>query len=240
MGIPGYITSALIGIILLVAVGIDVKWAKNRGKAIQKIYVNPAGCRLSSTRRRSSAAATSPFAQNDRLINAEAIGLDQVEGPEDVILDRHDRLYGSTRDGNIIRFSGPNFEQREVFAHIGGRPLGMQFDQDENLIVAVAGMGVYGIKPDGDALQGDRRDQPHLVQAERRSAALRMADDLDIAPDGKIYFSDCTTRYEMTTNSARHHGRAAERPSRRLRSRHQEDLDGDQSLLLPERHLRVA
>ena len=28
-----------------------------------------------------------------------------------------------------------------------------------------------------------------------------MADDLDIAPDGKIYFSDCTTRYEMTTNS---------------------------------------
>ena len=30
---------------------------------------------------------------------------------------------------------------------------------------------------------------------------LRMADDLDIAPDGKIYFSDCTTRYEMTTNT---------------------------------------
>ena len=42
MGIPGYVTSAVIGIILLAAVGIDVKWAKNRGKAIQKIYVNPA------------------------------------------------------------------------------------------------------------------------------------------------------------------------------------------------------
>jgi ribose transport system permease protein len=28
-----------------------------------------------------------------------------------------------------------------------------------------------------------------------------MADDLDIAPDGKVYFSDCTTRYEMTTNA---------------------------------------
>src|SRR6266699_2364440 len=42
MGIPGYVTSAVTGIILLVAVGIDVKWAKNRGKAIQKIYVNPA------------------------------------------------------------------------------------------------------------------------------------------------------------------------------------------------------
>ena len=134
--------------------------------------------RSTSTRRlcRSSPApslkrgSSTPFAQNDRLINAEAIGLDQVEGPEDVILDRQDRLYGSTRDGNIIRFSGPNFEQRDVFAHIGGRPLGMQFDRDENLIVAVAGMGVYGIKPDGAGLQGHRRDQPHLVQAERRLA----------------------------------------------------------------------
>ena len=39
-------------------------------------------------------AAQSPLAQNDRLIDAQAIGLDQVEGPEDVILDRQDRLYG--------------------------------------------------------------------------------------------------------------------------------------------------
>ncbi|MEL4881693.1 SMP-30/gluconolactonase/LRE family protein, partial [Shewanella algae] len=70
-------------------------------------------------------------------------------GPEDVILDRQGRLYGSTRDGNVIRFSGPDFKTREVFAHIGGRPLGMQFDRDENLIVAVAGMGVYGVAPDG-------------------------------------------------------------------------------------------
>ena len=100
----------------------------------------------------------------------------------------------------------------------------MQFDRDENLIVAVAGMGVYGVKPDGHALQGDRRDQPHLVQAERRFSRLRMADDLDIAPDGKIYFSDCTTRYEMTTNSL---DIMEGRPNGRLvclRSRDQEDL----------------
>ena len=74
MGIPGYVTSGIIGIILLVAVGIDVKWAKNRGKAIQKIYVNPAqvSCRTLPSLERGS---KTPFAQNDRLINAEAIGL---------------------------------------------------------------------------------------------------------------------------------------------------------------------
>jgi ribose transport system permease protein len=199
MGIPGYVTSGAIGVILLVAVGIDVKWAKNRGKAVQKIYVNPALVPLApapSLLRDSG----SPYAQNDRLIGAEAIGLDQVEGPEDVILDRHDRLYGSTRDGNIIRFWGPNFEHREVFAHIGGRPLGMQFDKDENLIVAVAGMGVYGIRPNQEVYKVTDETNRTWYKLNDDSR-LRMADDLDIAPDGKIYFSDCTTRYEMTTNS---------------------------------------
>lgn len=199
MGIPGYVTSALIGILLLAAVGIDVKWSKNRGKAIQKTYVNPARVVLAAAPSVATRSA-SPFAQNDRLLHSEAIGLDQVEGPEDVILDRQDRIYGSTRDGNIIRFSGPDLKTREVFAHIGGRPLGMQFDRDENLIVAVAGMGVYGVTPAG---------KPYKITDETNrtwyklndDSRLRMADDLDIAPDGKIYFSDCTTRYEMTTNT---------------------------------------
>lgn len=199
MGIPGYITSAAYGIILLVAVSIDVKWAKNRGKVIQKTYVNPARVPLSAspTIARDSQSA---LAQNDRLIHAEAIGLDQVEGPEDVIIDRQDRVYGSTRDGNIIRFSGPNLEKREIFAHIGGRPLGMQFDKDENLIVCVAGMGVYGVKPDGEVFKVTDETNRTWYKLNDDSR-LRMADDLDIAPDGKIYFSDCTTRYEMTTNA---------------------------------------
>jgi ribose transport system permease protein len=199
IGIPGYITSAATGVILLVAVGIDVKWAKNRGKVIQKIYVNPALVPLEPSPPLDRGTG-SAFAPNDRLINAEPIGVDQVEGPEDVILDRQDRLYGSTRDGNIIRFSGPRFEHREVFAHIGGRPLGMQFDKDENLIVCVAGMGVYGVKPSGEVFKVT--DETNRTWSKLNDdSRLRMADDLDIAPDGKIYFSDCTTRYEMTTNT---------------------------------------
>ena len=199
LGIPGYVTSAVNGVILLLAVGIDVKWSKNRGKAAQKIYVNPARLPLAFAPS-IEAGSGSPYAHNDRLVNAEAIGLDQVEGPEDVILDRQDRLYGSTRDGNIIRFSGSDFSRREVFAHIGGRPLGMQFDKDENLIVAVAGMGVYGIRPTGDVFKVTDETKRTWYKLNDDSR-LRMADDLDIAPDGKIYFSDCTTRYEMTTNT---------------------------------------
>jgi ribose transport system permease protein len=196
IGIPGYITSAITGVILLAAIGVDVKWSKNRGKIIQKIYLNPAVLPLSpapSIKRGSG----SPYQQNDRLVGAEAIGLDQVEGPEDVILDRQDRLYGSTRDGNIIRFSGKRFEKREVFAHIGGRPYGMQFDKDENLIVCVGGMGVYGVKPSGEVFKVADETSRSWTKLNDDSR-IRMADDLDIAPDGKIYFSDCTTRYEAS------------------------------------------
>ena len=199
IGIPGYITSSLTGIILLVAIGFDVKWAKNRGKVIQKIYVNPALVPLAASPSLEPGSGL-PFARNDRLIGAEAIGVDQVEGPEDVIIDRQDRVYGSTRDGNIIRFSGDRLQHREVFAHIGGRPLGMQFDKDENLIVCVAGMGVYGVKPSGEVFKVT--DETNRTWSKLNDdSRLRMADDLDIAPDGKIYFSDCTTRYEMTTNT---------------------------------------
>jgi ribose transport system permease protein len=199
IGIAGYITSSVTGLILLLAIGIDVKWAKNRGKVIQKIYVNPALVPLASAPSIALGSA-SPFAQNDRLLGAEAIGLDRIEGPEDVILDRQDRVYGSTRDGNIIRFSGERFQHREVFAHIGGRPYGMQFDRDENLIVCVGGMGVYGVKPSGEVFKVTDETNRTWYKLNDDSR-VRMADDLDIAPDGKIYFSDCTTRYETTTNT---------------------------------------
>ena len=85
----------------------------------------------------------------------------------------------------MIRFSGSNFGHREVFAHIGGRPLGMQFDKDENLIVAVAGMGVYGVKPNGEVFKVTDETNRTWYKLNDDSR-LRMADDLDIGPDGKI------------------------------------------------------
>ncbi len=197
MGIEGNLTSAVLGLILLAAVGIDVKWSKNRGKAIQKIYVNPTIIEYAPAPSLARGSG-SPYAENDRLLNAEAIGLNQVEGPEDVILDRQDRLYAGTREGWIIRFSGPNFEHREVFARIGGRPFGLAFDKDENLIVCVGGMGLYGVKPDGTVykLTDETNRTWYKLNDDSR---LRLADDLDIAPDGKIYFSEATIRYEATS-----------------------------------------
>jgi len=195
LGLEGYLTLSALGLVLLVAVGVDVKWAKNRGKAIQKIYVNPTWLKLPPTPS-IARGSDSPFAENDRLSHAEPIGLGQVEGPEDVILDRQDRLYTGTREGWILRFSGPKFEHREIFARIGGRPLGMAFDREENLIVCSGGMGVYGVRPDGEVFKVT--DETNRTWGKLNDdSRLRLADDLDIAPDGKIYFSEATIRYEM-------------------------------------------
>jgi ribose transport system permease protein len=113
-----------------------------------------------------------------------------------VILDRHNNLYGGSRHGDIIRFFPPDYKKWEVFAHIGGAPLGMAFDRDDNLHVCVGGMGVYRITPDRkvEMVTDETNRSIYSVNDDSR---MRLADDLDIADDGKIYFSEATIRYEI-------------------------------------------
>ena len=196
LGTHGSLTTAIIGFILLAAVGFNVKFMKNKGRLLQKIYVSPSLVDFTpppSIERGSG----SVFAENDRLKSVEAIALDRIEGPEDIILDRADNLYTVNRNGSIIRFLAPDYEKREEFARIGGRPLGLAFDRDENLIVCVAAMGVYGVRPDRTVFKvTDETDRTWYRFKD--DSRLWLADDLDIAPDGKIYFSDATTRYDLS------------------------------------------
>lgn len=183
------------GMILLLAIGIDVKWFKHLFATIEKIYVVPTYMALPKAPDPRPGSGT-VFEFNDRLKDAQSIGLNQIDGPEDVILDRQGRLYGSVRQGWIVRFFGDDFSQREIFANIGGRPLGMAFDRDDNLVVCVGGMGLYGVRPDSEVFK--LTDETNRTWTKiKDDSRIRMADDCDIAPDGKIYFSEFTTRYEM-------------------------------------------
>lgn len=182
----------VLGLTLMAAVFIDVRWLKNRDKLLNKVYVSPTLIELPKPR----VAGEGEFALNDRLGEVEIIGLGAVESPEDVILDEEDHLYCGTRHGDIVRFFAPDYTRHEVFAHIGGSPLGMAFDKNRNLVVCVGGMGLYQITPE--------RVVSRLTDETNRSALsivddsrLRLADDCDITPDGKIWFSEATVRYEM-------------------------------------------
>jgi ribose transport system permease protein len=185
----------VLGLTLIFAVFVDVKWLKNRDKLLSKVYVSPTIIELPkpvSTDPKDNTA----FAINDRLNDVEIIGLGEVESPEDVILDDDDHLYCGTRHGDIVRFLAPDYKQSEVFAHIGGAPLGMSWDKDRNLLVCVGGMGLYKISPDRTVTKvtdETNRSTFSVVDDSR----LRLADDLDIAPDGRVFFSEATVRYEM-------------------------------------------
>ena len=194
MNIGGGLYGAIVGAILLLGVGADTKWAKNRSKAVQKIYINPTLVEHGPLPDTSPTAGT-PFAANTRLQAAEAIGLGQVEGPEDVIVDGQGRVYSGDRRGWIMRFSGKDLGHREVLARIGGMPLGLAFDADGNLVVCVGGMGLYSVSPSGDVSK--LTDETNRTWWKLRDdSRLRLADDLDITPDGKIYFSEATERFE--------------------------------------------
>lgn len=196
-GLVGGATSFFLGFMMLVAVGIDVKWARNRNKAIDKIYVVPTFFKLGG-RHDISPGTASAYALNNRLRDAEAIGLGKLDGPEDVIFDRSGNLYCGTREGFIWRLTGENFQDQEIFARTGGRPLGMAFDRNDNLIICIAGMGVYGVRPDRSIYRVTDETNRTFGKVIDNSR-LVLADDLDIAPDGKIYFSEATLRYTAHT-----------------------------------------
>jgi len=185
----------VLGLTLMFAVFVDVRWLKNRDKLLSKVYVSPTYIELPEPASTDPKDRT-PFAVNDRLHEVEIIGLAEVESPEDVILDDDDNLYCGTRHGDVVRFLPPDYKRSEVFAHIGGSPLGMAWDRDRNLLVCVGGMGLYKVTPDRQVIRvtdETNRSTFSIVDDSR----LRLADDLDIAPDGRIFFSEATIRYEM-------------------------------------------
>ena len=190
----GYNRMVLAAILLLAAV-VDIRWLKNRHRIVNKVYVSPTYHAMPPAPSTAPDCGTA-WALNDKLRNVKVIGLGRIEGPEDVILDRHDHLYAGSRHGDIIRFFPPDYERMEIYAHIGGTPLGMAFDRHDNLYVCIGGMGLYRVTP--------QRKVEKVTDETNRSyssinddSRLRLADDLDITDDGRIFFSEATVRYEM-------------------------------------------
>jgi ribose transport system permease protein len=192
---PGGVNRMVLAGILILAAIVDIRWLKNRHRIISKVYVSPTYHPMPLLPATAADSGTS-FALNDKLRNVSEIGLGRIEAPEDVILDRNDFLYAGSRQGDIIRFAPPDYEKMEVYAHIGGAPLGMAFDRKDNLYVCIGGMGLYRITPERVVEKATDETNRTLLSVTDDSR-LRLADDLDIADDGRIFFSEATIRYEM-------------------------------------------
>lgn len=128
---------------------------------------------------------TGPYEANQRLASIQILPIGDNQGPEDVALDDDGRIYASTHQGRIVRLEADG-SAPENWVATGGRPLGIDFDSRGNLIVADAFRGLLSVAPDGAITElADTAD----------GVPIGYADDVDVAADGKIYFSDASSKF---------------------------------------------
>jgi len=127
---------------------------------------------------------TGIYEQNDVLKNIQR----RCEGIclqcEDVAVDSNGFIYGGTEHGAIMKLK--QGEEPLILAETHGRPLGLHFDRDNNLIVGDAQKGLLSIDAEGNI---------EVLETEHGGMPFLFTDDLDIAADGKIYFSDASHKF---------------------------------------------
>jgi sugar lactone lactonase YvrE len=126
---------------------------------------------------------TGPFERNEALRRATWIAR-ELPGPEAVAFGPDHRVYTGTADGRVVRMDrdGGNVE---LVVDTGGRPLGLQFDAAGRLVIADAKKGL--LRLEGETLR--------VLASEHGGTPFRFVDDLDIADDGTIYFTDASSRW---------------------------------------------
>ena len=136
----------------------------------------------------SDAGYVGDYAPNTRLADLELLPIGDTYGPEDAAYRETEdglRIYVSGHKGEIIEIN-PETKDHRVLANTGGVPLGIEFDDEGVLYIADAYKGLMSMTPDG-ALT--------LLTNEVDGMPIAYADDLDIGPDGVIYFSDASTKF---------------------------------------------
>src|SRR5688500_7460018 len=132
------------------------------------------------------------YEKNSRLANVQRLSLGDGFAPEDVAIDSKNRIYAGLDDGRIIRLQADG-TRPELFANTQGRPLGMKFDTGGNLILADAIKGLLSISQDGSIT---------VLSKQAGGKAILCANDLDIAADGRIYFTDASSKFPLTNYKA--------------------------------------
>lgn len=192
-GLRGDFVQFSMGAILVMILAIDVRFRKNRHRLLASTYLDPIAFEVDAVE---GMKGRMPHEMAPKLAEATLLGAGEVDGPEDVILDAEGNLYCGTRDGHIMRIPATDLSKVEPLAKIGGRPLGLAFDREGRLIACVAGMGLVRVTMEGEVeLLTDQTDRSFFSVQD--DTTIRMADDLDIAPDGTIYFTDATKRYDI-------------------------------------------
>ena len=107
-------------------------------------------------------------------------------GPEDVAPGPDGSFFVGYADGRIVHAFADG--RWSVLANTGGRPLGLQRNAGGALIVADALRGLLSVSMDGVVT---------VLVDQVDGVPLKFVDDLDIAANGTIWFSDASQRFGL-------------------------------------------
>lgn len=127
------------------------------------------------------------FAPNGGLRGLRRLGAAEATGPEAVAIDAEGRVVTGTNDGRLLRVH-PETGAVEELARTGGRPLGLAFDRDGSLWICDAVRGLLHRDPSG-ALRA--------VATAHAGVPLGFPDDVDVGPDGTVYFTDASSKFRL-------------------------------------------
>lgn len=132
-----------------------------------------------------NAGYTGVHAPNTRLADLQTIKLHGEVGPEHIVIGPDGKLYIGAESGNIVRMN-PDGKEDSAFAYTDGRTLGLAFDTHGNLIAADAIRGLLSINPEGKV---------SVLTNQVNGETLRFTDAVVVAQNGKMYFTDASTRF---------------------------------------------
>lgn len=132
-----------------------------------------------------TAPTPKPYEPTGTLANANRIRLPSGHGPEDIEVDAEGRVYAAIADGRIFRWKDLSKEP-ELFASTEGRPLGLHWDRKGRLLVADSTRGLLRI---------ETSTKVEVLATACGGKKLVFTDDLEIAADGTIWFSDASLEY---------------------------------------------
>lgn len=125
------------------------------------------------------------YAINDRLAAVTRLGEGVGIGPEDVAIAANGDLFVGYEDGRLVRFDAQG-QSPALLADTGGRPLGLAFDGNGNLIVADGYHGLLRVSMAGEI---------ETLTNAADGIPFGFTDDVDVAADGRIYFSDASSKF---------------------------------------------
>lgn len=134
---------------------------------------------------------------NELLQKTEWIDLQGWYGPEDIAIDKDGNLYcgvhkkNDFNHGAIVKIDKAGV--LSIFCNTGKWVAGLHFDAAGNLIACDQQRGLIQVDPQGNITilaSEDEHGRPFLIP-----------NDVDIASDGKIYFSNTSSKYKFSMSN---------------------------------------